>query len=682
MASFDEVVKETVRLGDEYGAEAALKYSKQNNYDLAALEPAINYYRKTGEVIGYGAFDAFVQGASLGSSDEIGALFSGAYDTVFRDGDFFDNYYNRLGEYRTQMKAYNKANPGTALAMEMLGGAATGLVTLGAGAKAGIGTAAMRAAPIRTSMAVGAGEGGITGVMSGEGTGGRLLGGALGAVGGGLIGGAVPAVASAGRRLLTSADDRALGDIAQAAVDEGVSPATARATIEANQARDAALGLEPQEMLSDVFTPSGAVQSLQRGASNAGDLGGDVRNIMAARQQGVDDFDVTGMPSQPGQVDRVSRELNIKGGMVEEDAILVDGLHHRGRNQFSADYEKAFADNQYIMNETVFRGLNAPFMRDGYRIAREKYAGRYWKNDQRWHEENMVPVNPADLFDANGVMRGPVPLEFLDLAKREAQKLAYARKGGLVTPTERLDDKGVAEVRQRIGEWKEELLKNVEGDTYKNLLETTSDIFAVNEAFDLGRQFFRGAKGKADLAGRISKMTDVEKDAVRMGALQEIKATLNNKKTNQNVIQDLIGSKNMKERIAILFEGDDDAYDKFVNRMQREVRMLVNRQFQTSQSSTARQQIEAELFDTMRQIGIAMASPSYAVGQAAERAGKSRSQAQANATNRMLMEQNPDAQIATLNRLDDAMKAQRMFNMGAMAGVPIAGGVTSLLGSE
>jgi hypothetical protein len=137
------------------------------------------------------------QGMSLGFADEAGsALAAGAAKLGGADESFGDIYSSMMESEKAKRDVYRENNAGEALALELAGGLVTGIAGGGRlmGAKAL--QNATKAKKLAALSALGAAEGGLGGVGTGDGLEDRVTRGATGAA----IGGALPlAMAGAGK---------------------------------------------------------------------------------------------------------------------------------------------------------------------------------------------------------------------------------------------------------------------------------------------------------------------------------------------------------------------------------------------------------------------------------------------------------------------------------------------------
>ena len=148
--------------------------------------------------------NAALQGMTFGFADEIGTgIAAGAAKLAGSDEDYSDIYSQMMASEQAKRDKYAAANPTENLALNLVGGLASGGAGLAKAVPAGLKGAKLLAA--RTG--VGAGEGAVAGFGSGR-EGERLEGAGEGALLGGLMGGGISALGAGGKGLLNQAGKR------------------------------------------------------------------------------------------------------------------------------------------------------------------------------------------------------------------------------------------------------------------------------------------------------------------------------------------------------------------------------------------------------------------------------------------------------------------------------------------
>lgn len=167
--------------GDPFAGEAPTNLTKVNGDPFATNEnestPSLSFPWHSSP-------RAVLQGLTLGASDELGAGVAAGAAGLKGTGDEWGDMINPAPIYNDmhqlladERKAYIKENPGLALALQMLGGVASG----GMAASKMLASKAMQnIGPLAKLMAVGGTEGGIYGTMAAD-QGKRIKGGAIGA---------------------------------------------------------------------------------------------------------------------------------------------------------------------------------------------------------------------------------------------------------------------------------------------------------------------------------------------------------------------------------------------------------------------------------------------------------------------------------------------------------------------
>ena len=681
--NFDKLIVDYYAMrqaGDKAGANSMLK---AEGYTAEEIRPALDYYARTGKAIDYGTMDAVVQGMSFGLSDEISA----AAQSLFADGSFMDAYDQKVNEIRERQDIFAQVNPGTALAAEMAGSIVTGFaLPMGLIATSGrIASAAARGnrlakglnpvskymstaakdSPIKAAAALGATEGALAGFGSGRGG----VDSSLGALGGGILGGATgaagSAVVGAASRAFRNADKRAMGEVADALATDGVDVGKVRGDILRNTQADEAIGLSgTQEMLVDYAPLGGRSASLLRGArATVGGAGLD--DALRARSAGDTAYSQTNL-GRSSQADRVQAQVsnvNLRKQTIDE---MLDEIDDAVNTDLS--YQAAFANNTGIMDARLFNTLKrVPRLRKAFKKAAEHYNGKY-RNDPR----PDVPTNVDSLFDpkTGGIVEA-LPLEFLDAVKREAQDGLYLdvfKKG-------KLTKKGAGAERKLIGEYTAELKDAVNGPEYKEILKRAADKFALGDAAEIGEKLMKMSPREVKL--RLKKLSKTELEAVRIGMLENIRETLNATPDATDVLKQLVGSPAARQKIDILFGDDIKGKTAFVDRIKREVVYQVNKNFLSGGSQTADKMRDAAMLDLSRDLAIGIADPVTTAGVAGFRRGaEMRNEATANAVKGLLTDQNPASQMNTLNRLEQAQRANQALATGRLgAGLGLNAGL-------
>ena len=220
--------------------------------------------------------------------------------------------------------------------------------------------------PIRTAAALGAAEGAVAGFGSGEGLGDSALKAVGGTILGGVTGGAGSAIIGGAARAFRGADTRAMGEVADAFATDGVDVGQVRNQIQRNIEADKAVGLSgPQEMLVDYAPLNGRGASLLRGArTTVGGAG--IDDVLRARSAGDTAYSQSNL-GRTGQAARVDAQVgNVKLTAQTIDEML-DQIDDAANTTLSAGYKKAFANNEGIMDATLFNTMKTvPRLRAAY----------------------------------------------------------------------------------------------------------------------------------------------------------------------------------------------------------------------------------------------------------------------------------------------------------------------------
>ena len=263
--SFEATFKEVDRLIDENASDDKINaVVMDSGIPPDAFIDAYQRYDKAGGIVDFGAGRSLLQGLTFGFADEIEAAFKSA------TGD--RTYEQEVGAIRAGQKAFEAAEPESALAAEVMGSLPyMALPVLGGARMASMaGKAPTLARTMGYGMGIGSAEGALGGLGRGEGaedSGQRAL--VEGALGGGL-GALAPAAVAGGARLLRrggSAQDQAISQLGRSIPEEareGVSERIAQRATEAD-ARPETLadiaGIEAQRELRGLRGGSAEVQA-------------------------------------------------------------------------------------------------------------------------------------------------------------------------------------------------------------------------------------------------------------------------------------------------------------------------------------------------------------------------------------------------------------------------------------
>jgi len=383
-----------------------------------------------------GLVDESIQGLTLGTSDEIGAVFAemrpkNVAKTLFTDQEFGDAFNKRLSGQRARNKEFQTANPKAAIAANVAGSvapiAASLLLAPFTGGSSTAGTAALTAARAKNVLdssrllaggitKPGLGIGGRTieglktgatqGLVGGVGynesdadtLGGTIAdkatGATIGTVAGGTFGAVLPGamsvasvpVKATGKQVAKvfdkskfSAEEKmAVKKISDLFLQDDITPDQVIQRIKQNVSADKLEGVTPVEILAD-YGGEAAVRKLR--GLNIIAPGETITKTLRERGSGsVEGIgqDIIDDATSNIQSTRIGQSLQ----KASEDTVNTRGINLAGgiddieqatRKELNPLYTEAFEKNQFVDNLELYKFLEVPIIKDAYSIARRNY---------------------------------------------------------------------------------------------------------------------------------------------------------------------------------------------------------------------------------------------------------------------------------------------------------------------
>lgn len=476
----------------------AAKVNPQTNQpgDVPAYVPpgVEGYDQKTGEVQKYGGLGSAGMGAAdtatFGAGDEAAAGLGTLIDML--PGGKGASYSQNLAEIRGNQNQAQRDNPKSYLAGQVAGGVAQGLVA-GPGVAANAPTLMGRVAG---GAVTGGGMGGLYGLGSGEGVGGRLYEGAKDALIGGAVGGALPVVAKGASSVYSSIADALSGNAA--AKGAGTSPEVLRMlgnVLDADgtrgpvgQANMARAGADA--MLADAGPNAKAIldTAIQRG----GPGGVAARDAIAAR---------TGNASSA-----ISDALNANLGAPEGVTAARTAIREASAPARSVAYKAAY---------------EAPidYSAEGARAIEDIVKTRVPKsaideaNALMRAEGNSSKQILAKVADDGSVMFEKLPdVRQLDYITRGLNEVADQADGAGKLGGQTAKGRAYGNLAQELRGYLKDLVPE-----YGQALETAADPIRRSKAVELGSKLFSSATTRDQVDEAVRGMTQAEKDAVAQG---------------------------------------------------------------------------------------------------------------------------------------------------------------------
>lgn len=665
-----------------------------------------------------------LQGLTFGFSDEIGAGIGAGIDTLFTDKTFNESFDRRVEDSRSKLKSFSKANPKTALAADVAGSIAPVALSFlltpftGGASQTGTATTAARLSAkgkkVLDSTPFLAGNvskpgtnllrksyeggklGGLQGLLAGFGysdtdnnldrsldTGGTgLFGTAIGAAlppalkaGGKVIGGTYNAAKNlipTSTSTFTKAEVNAIRNITDQFLNDDISAEQVVLKIQDNIAADKLEGLTPAEILADF---GGETVARKLRGIKVQVPGSKVDETLISRTTGTDEVKAASIGSDAPNIQstRVAKSLedtskktiktegiNLEGGIEDIESAIQTKLRPL--------YDTAYAKNTAIDSLDVYTEINkSPILRDAYKKAKGLY-------NERLVARGEDPVNIPSLNKLYEKEKGQIvdvtellPLEFLDMIKRVADQTTFkAVKEGTI-------DAQMAGPRKTIANNFRDILKSsVQGDEYVSALNQASDKFGLSDAYTKGIAANKvSANTKTFKSAYDDLKTDAEKDAFRVGVFQSITDQLYKVKDSQNVVNNILGSPLLRNKLDILFEGNEAAKQQFISRLLRESKMAQTNKIVTGGPNTADKFVDqSQAVDSLEEIGIIAQQPTSSAGLRAQGSLFSRAKnlitdpsgSKSNAYSNILMESNPQRQMEIIELMQQLQNQQRFKN--------------------
>jgi hypothetical protein len=490
-----------------------------------------------------------LQGASLSSSDELmgftrsllGNDSSMIADTVnkgFPDANVSSSDVGIALE-RGTINQYREENQGKALALEAAGGLALG--PLGAG----------RTALARGAEAVGTGL--VSGFMADEG---NAIDRADGAAIGGSLGGVSQLVIDQFGKRLVSPVYRALFNSSKKASDrEGVN--LARQTLIQQIEAD---GMSVDEAVAFIGQQAGKQVTLA-------DLGSNTQALI----------DVLSVMPGPGKLtaNRFLQE-RMKGRNARLGTILQDAFGQRANfyNDFQAmkAARKSTADKLY----GAANKLDVPFTPELQELMRTPAMQQAYQNAVRIAGNQKDPVAmrlritpQGRIVDADGAPVSAINTRFLHYMKQGLDDVAFPK-----IPSEGVGATEVNAVRDLRSEFLEML------DDANPMYARARNLYAgdssVMEAMKRGRGLL--SEDGDELAADLMRMDKSEKEAFRLGALQNLQDQFNNSVESANIARNVMKTETRRRLMRLAFpsgKDGDQAFDVFMDNLGRESNMAV-----------------------------------------------------------------------------------------------------------
>ena len=559
--SFEQTFKEAERLAKANDKESLNALIADSGIPEEAFVDAFKRYNAAGGIVDFGAGRSLLQGLTFGFADEIEAALPSAVTGL--EGD----YEQRVGQIRAGQKAFEAAEPMTALGAEALGSIPSMVIPFAGGARAAQlaskAPSLMRGAG--TAAGIGAAEGFVGGVGRGEGASDRLSRGAIEGGLGAATAGLAPPLIAGGARVFgggRSPDTKAVDALSRAIPEEQMP--RIQAEVEGRIARGET-GAQMPETLTDIA--GGAAQRELRGArGRSPEVSAEVDPMMRGRVE--------------TQAPRIEREIETGLGIRADESAELQDLVARQQREAADAYDNLRQQYQAVPVTGMRALFNSPAFRRNYdrviqTMQNRAAAGQIDDSVLRQLEGKMS----YDEF-MEAIRRGDqveVPFDFLERMKRRISSEAQvAKRSGDTETAGELGDLARSftdQIDQLVPEYRQA----------RNLFAGQAE---VSDALEEGGKFLR--QTPASVQSVLEKMTESEKRAYLTGAVGSLRNLIENTRDRADLVQKLVGTPANRKRIATLMGGEDSpAFRAFEDALRREARFVESRNVVTGGSQTA-----------------------------------------------------------------------------------------------
>ena len=523
----------------------------------------------------------------------------------------------------------------------------------------------------------------------------KVFSGAVGGATGAVLGSAIPPVIAGTKKLVVDPIAKGLNKITSTSPNftkqemiaiRDIGNAFSRDEIDANQvikkieeniSADKLEGITPVEILADYG--GDAVKRKLRGL-NIIAPGSGIKETLTNRGTGSVEGKATDMiegnqsniqSTRIGQsLEGVSKDTIKTKGINLEDGI--DEIETAIQTSLDPLYKTAYAKNPAVSNLEVYKYLNQPILQRAYTQARKDYQE---KLSAKKIDGVEIPEFKNLFIKEDGEIIGvtkELPLEFLDLVKRAADSKTFNLKTSSVG-SERITG-SVAGNRQKIANNFRELLKeSLNGDEYITATNNASDRFSLIKAYELAPKLQKASVKLEPFKTAFNNLkNEAERDAFRLGVFKELTDQINQIGDNIDLTKKLLNSPNLRNKIDVLFEGNEEAKKVFLQRLIRENKITETNQLVLGGSNTAEKQIDAkDRFTAFTDFVVGLRDPGSSAGLRGQEATASRIRnaifdpegKQQQAFIDSLMEQNPQRQKQILEAMTEAQRAEYINNL-------------------
>jgi hypothetical protein len=523
----------------------------------------------------------------------------------------------------------------------------------------------------------------------------KAAGAATGGVVGGILGTAIPLSIAGGKKVIydpitktykkftssspifTKEELMAVRNISDAFSRDEIDANTVIQQIQKNISADKLEGITPVEILADYGGV--AVKRKLRGL-NINTPGSRISDTLTERGSGSVEGKATDMiKGNTSNIQSTRVAKSVEGASdrtIETKGInLQDGIkeiEEAAQKNLGPLYKQAFDKNIAVDNLELYKYLEQPILQKAYKEAKVEFL-------EKLSADKRSPIDIPDfknLFVKEdgkivGVTKN-LPLEFLDLIKRAADSKTYNLKTSSVG-SEKITS-AAANNRQKIANNFRNLLKgSVGGDEYVTVLNNASDRFSLIKAYELAPKLQKqSVKSKFFKTAFGNLKNEAERDAFRLGVFKELTDEINSIGDNIDLAKKLLNSPNVRNKIDILFVGNEEAKEVFLRRLIRESKIAQTAQTVLGGSNSAEKLTDAgDRLTALTDAIVGLRDPGSSAGLRGQEATVSRVRdaifdpegKQRNALLDVFLNQNPNRQQQIFQAMTQAQRDEYINNL-------------------
>lgn len=511
------------------------EYLKSEGFNQESFVKAMNLTKKAGgKQSEYGVGRALAEGLTFG--------FAGEIEAALRGGDYEKN----LAALELAKKEYERENPKTALAAEIIGGLPYAAVPFLGAAKyaqmASKATPLAKAAMVTVpSVVAGTVTGGLTGAGQAE-PGARMAAAKTGAKVGGAVSAAIPVVGKTIGSVGGKVVDVTAGIPAVQRAGQAVGLATGQTVDYANRAkeklleaiyRDAANIPAMKKAIASTDKPIGIIDVAGENVKSLGDIA--QKYPGTTRETGRSVLEERSL----GQSDRIQKDISDYLGDFSDPFDFTQQIAIRQRANADPLYRLAY-DAGEITEPKVLKYLELPQFKQAAKESAKLLAA----------EGRSVDLSRPTVEALDNIKQG------LDaLIEKETDSLGKVSKLGKIYIAKK-------------NEFLSELDKAV--PAYKEARQSFAGDAELIAATRMGQKSTN--MSSAQIKREFDALSPSQQEAYRIGALDSLRTSMNKAKDSADLVKRIFGSKEDRAKIRAFFP-DEQSFKSFENRMKLEANM-------------------------------------------------------------------------------------------------------------